>query len=113
MAVDFHGEIMIVPTEQGVGERTQVTNSAWRDQAEEYSPDGRKIAYISDETGDQEVWVYDIASNTRKKLSKYASEKSGITWAPNSQKLAFTADNRIFEVDVATATQKELAHNEA
>jgi len=30
MAVDYHGEIMIVPTEQGVGERTQVTSSPWR-----------------------------------------------------------------------------------
>ncbi|MES2178803.1 MAG: S41 family peptidase [Gemmatimonadota bacterium] len=113
MAVDYHGEIMIVPTESGVGEKTQVTNSAWRDQAEEYSPDGRKIAYISDESGDQEVWVYDIASATRKKLSKYPSEKGGITWAPNSQKLAYTADNRIFEVDVASGAPRELAHNEA
>ena len=32
---------MIVPTEPGVGERTQVTNSAWRDRGETYSPDGR------------------------------------------------------------------------
>src|SRR4051812_11698305 len=31
MAVDYHGEIMIVPTEPGVGERTTVTNAAWRD----------------------------------------------------------------------------------
>ena len=61
MAVDYHGEIMIVPTEQGVGEKTQVTNSPWRERAEEYSPDGRKIAYISDEGGEQQVWVYDIA----------------------------------------------------
>ena len=62
MAVDFHGEIVIVPTEQGVGEKTQVTSSPWRERAEEYSPDGRKIAYISDEGGEQQVWVYDIAA---------------------------------------------------
>ena len=113
MAVDYHGEIMIVPTEQGVGERTAVTNSPWRDQAEEYSPDGRKIAYISDESGDQEVWVFDIAAGTRRKLTKYPAEKSGITWSDNSQKLAYTADNRIFEVDIATAAPRELGHNEA
>ena len=35
MAVDYHGEIVIVPTEQGVGEKTQVTNSPWRERAEE------------------------------------------------------------------------------
>lgn len=113
MAVDYHGEIMIVPTEAGVGERTQVTSSPWRDQAEAYSPDGKKIAYVSDETGDQEVWVFDIAGGTRKKLSAHPSEKSGITWSNNSQKVAYTADNRIFEVDVTGGPARELAHNEA
>ncbi len=113
MAVDYHGEIMIVPTEQGVGERTPVTSSPWRDQAEEYSPDGRKLAYISDESGDQEVWVFDIATGTKKKLTTYPAEKSGITWSANSQKIAYTADNRIFEVDVAGGAARELAHNQA
>ena len=113
LAVDYHGEIMIVPTEQGVGERTQVTNSPWRDVQEEYSPDGKKLAYVSDESGDQEIWVFDLASGGRKKLTKIAAEKSAITWANNSQKLAFTSDNRIFEVDVTGAPARELAHNQA
>ena len=30
VAVDFHGEIFIVPTDAEVGEKTQVTNSSWR-----------------------------------------------------------------------------------
>jgi tricorn protease len=113
LSVDYHGEIMIVPTEPGVGERAQVTNSAWRDRGESYSPDGKKIAYISDETGDQEIWVYDLASGTRRRLSKYPSEKGAITWSNNSQKLAYTADNRIFEVDVAGGEPRQLAQNEA
>ncbi|MGZ7040056.1 MAG: hypothetical protein ACXVJO_17905, partial [Thermoanaerobaculia bacterium] len=58
MAVDYHGEIVVTPTEQGVGERTQITNSAWRERGEVYSPDGRKIAYVSDEGGEQQVWLY-------------------------------------------------------
>ena len=115
MAVDYHGEIMIVPTEQGVGERTQVTSSPWRERSEAYSPDGRKIAYVSDEGGDQEVWLYDIATATRKKLSSSAGEKDNIVWAPNSQKLAYGNDNKIFEVDL-TATggaAREVTHNSA
>ena len=113
LAVDYHGEIMVVPTEQGVGEKMPVTNSPWRDQLEQYSPDGKKIAYVSDESGDQEVWVFDIATNTRKKLSKYPAEKTGLTWSNNSQKIAYTADNRIFEIDVAGGEARLLAHNEA
>ncbi len=74
----IHGEIMIVPTEAGVGEKTQMTNSAWRERNEDYSPDGRKIAYVSDEGGEQQVWVYDVASATRKKLHGAAGEKDNL-----------------------------------
>ena len=113
LAVDFHGEIMIVPAEPGIGEKSQVTSSAWRDRGQTYAPDGRKIAYISDESGDQEVWVFDIATSTRKRLTKQASEKADLTWAPNGQKLAYSAANRIFEVDAGGGEPRELAHNAA
>jgi tricorn protease len=115
MAVDYHGEIMIVPTEQGVGERTQVTSSPWRERSESYSPDGRKIAYVSDEGGDQQVWLYDIATATHKKLSSTAGEKDNVVWAPNSQKLAYGNDNKIFEVDLSATggSAREVTHNPA
>src|SRR5262249_58994118 len=103
----------IVPTETGVGEKTQVTNSAWRDRNEVYSPDGRKIAYVSDEDGEQQVRVYDIASATSKKLTSQPAEKDNLVWAPSSQKLAYGADNKVFEVDVAGGAPRELARNGA
>jgi tricorn protease len=119
VAVDYHGEIMIVPTEPGVGERIPVTHSAWRDRNEVYSPDGRRIAYVSDEGGEQEVWLFDLANGSRKKLTNTPAEKENLTWAPNSQKLAFTADNRLYEIDVAAAAgaasgaAREISHNPA
>jgi tricorn protease len=113
MAVDYHGEIVIVPTEAGVGEKTQMTNSAWRERNEVYSPDGRKIAYVSDESGEQQVWVYDVASATSKKLTAQPAEKDNLVWAPNSQKLAYGADNKVFEIDVLGGAPRELAHNGA
>ncbi len=117
LAVDFHGEIVIVPTEEGVGEKTQVTHSPWRERAQLYSPDGRRIAYVSDESGEEEVWVYDLATGTKRKLTTHESVKADLTWAPNGQKLAYTAANRLFEVDAgpgaAGGTPRELAHNPA
>lgn len=113
MAVDYHGEIVIVPTEQGVGEKTQVTSSPWRERAEEYSPDGRKIAYISDEGGEQQIWLYDIGAATRKKLTASVGDKDNLTWAPNSQKLAFGMDNKIVEVDAVGGPTRDLAKNPA
>ena len=113
LAVDFHGEIVVVPTESGVGERIQVTNSPWRERNQEYSPDGRKIAYISDESGEEEIWVFDLATSQRRKLTTHESVKSNPMWAPNSQKIAFVANNRLYEVDASGGSMRELGHNPA
>jgi tricorn protease len=115
VAVDFHGDIVIVPSEQGIGERTPVATTAWRERNEEFSPDGKKIAYISDESGDQEVWVFDLATGARRRLTNQPSEKANFVWAANSQKLVHTGDNKIWEVDLSAAQPqpKELASNPA
>ncbi|MBL0938871.1 MAG: PD40 domain-containing protein [Gemmatimonadaceae bacterium] len=113
VAVDFHGEIVIVPSEAGVGERMAVTNSPWRERYQTWSPDGRTIAYVSDESGEEEVWVYDLASAQRRKITTQESIKSDLTWAPNSRKLAYSGANRLWEVDVAGGSPRELAFNQA
>jgi tricorn protease len=113
LAVDYHGEIVMVPTESGVGEKMQITASPWRERFQRYSPDGRKLAYVSDESGEEEVWVFDLGTAQRRKLTTHESVKGGLMWAPNSQKLAFTANNRLYEVDVAGGAPRELAHNPA
>ena len=48
LAVDSHGDIkVVVLADQGIGEKTAVATTSWREHSESYSPDGRKIAYIS------------------------------------------------------------------
>jgi tricorn protease len=115
VAVDFHGDIYIVPSEQGIGEKTPLATTPWRENNARYSPDGKKIAYISDESGDQEVWVYDLAGGTRQRITNQQSEKANILWSADSQKLAYTGDNRIWEVDFSSAPPqtRELASNPA
>ena len=113
LAVDFRGEIMIVPTDPTVGEKRQVTASPWRERFQEYSPDGRFLAYVSDESGEEEIWLHTLASGEKKKLTTHESTKSGVTWAPSSQKLAFVAANRLFEVEVPSGRTTELGYNQA
>ena len=115
VAVEAHGEIFIVPAQQGVGEMRRVTTSAWRDRSPLWSPNGRYIAYISDESREEEVWLFDVTAGTRRKLSTHESEKGGLSWSANSAKLLFTGANRLFEVDVtaANAQPRELAFNQA
>ena len=115
VAIDARGDIQLVPSEQGIGEQTPVARTAWKEFGQQFSPDGRTLAYISDESGDQEVWVWDVAGGTRKRLTTQESEKGGIVWAPNSQKLAYTGDNKMWEVELSAAQSvpKLVAANEA
>jgi len=113
VAVDFHGEIVLVPADTGTGEKKLVTRSAWRERFQTYSPDGKKLAYISDESLEEEIWLFDIATAERKKLTTHPSIKSSLTWSPDSRRLAYVAANRLFEVDVASGRSTELGYNRA
>ena len=56
-AIVAHGEIFTVATERGEPQR--VSESPWRDQDVRWSPNGKWIAFVSDRTGRQEVWISD------------------------------------------------------
>jgi tricorn protease len=111
VAVDVRGEIFIVPTEADIGEKVQVTGSPWRERFQQYSPDGTRLAYISDESLEEELWIYDVNTGTKRKLTTQQSVKQDFIWSNNSAKIALDADNRIFDVDPATGRTTEIAHN--
>lgn len=113
IAVDFHGEVFIIPTDPEIGEKAQVTQSSWRDQGAMFSPDGRYVAYLSDESREQEVWIYDRTTGDRRKASTHQSFKDLHAWSPDSKTLAYTAANRLFLVDADGTNTRELAYNEA
>src|SRR6185312_924402 len=54
-AISSHGEIFSIATERGDVQR--VTESPWRDQDPRWSPNGNWIAFISDRSGREEIWM--------------------------------------------------------
>ncbi len=111
LAVDYHGEIFIVPSDPELGEKTMVTQSEWRDRSQTYSPDGKTIAYMSDQSGDEEIWLYDVASAKHRQLTSQESLKGDVTWSHDSKQIVFEADNKLYLVDVASGEITEVAHN--
>jgi tricorn protease len=113
VAVDYHGEIVIVPADSTAGEKTRVTRSPWRDRFAVWSPDGARIAYVSDESREEEIWVYEVDSGERRKLTAHESYKTAPVWSPASDRLAFTAANRLLEIDATSDRVTEVAYNPA
>jgi tricorn protease len=110
-AIDTRGEIFIVPTDPEFGEKRQVTNNSWRQRNQEFSPNGRWMAYTSDESKEEEIWIYDRESSTNKKLTTHPSTKTISGFSPDSTRLAWVANNRLFVTVVDTGVTTDLGYN--
>jgi tricorn protease len=110
-AIDTHGEVFIVPTDPEFGEKRQVTSNSWRQRNQDFSPNGRWLAYTSDESKEEELWVYDREAGTNKKLTTHASFKTIAGFSPDSTRLAWVANNRLFVTVVESGATTELGYN--
>ena len=65
-------------------------SSTRRDFTAEYSPDGKRIAFVSDRSGTREIWVCDRDGLNATKLTSFGGPMvRGQKWSPNSQNIAF------------------------
>ena len=88
--VEARGDIFSVPAENGyVKDLTRTSGVAERYPA--WSPDGKKMAYWSDASGEYELYVAELGKeNDAKKLTSYgAGFRYNLFWSPDSKKLAF------------------------
>src|SRR3546814_19184744 len=53
-----------------------------------WSPDGKRIAYVSFEAGKPVVYVQTLATGTRLPVANFKGNNSAPAWSPNGQKLA-------------------------
>jgi tricorn protease len=104
---EARGEILTVPAEKGdVRNLTRTTSIAERDPS--WSPDGKWIAYFSDESGEYALNLVDqsgLGAVKKISLGDPPSFFYGPTWSPDSKKIAFT-DKRLnfWYVDVDQST---------
>lgn len=100
----FRGDVFSVPAAEGAVYNFTRTPGA-HDRGAVWSPDGKWIAWFSDESGEYQVYVmpYDDPDG-RVCLTSFADGyPSSLTWAPDSRKLYFTTEkNRLMSVDIGT-----------
>jgi dipeptidyl aminopeptidase/acylaminoacyl peptidase len=57
-----------------------------------FAPDGKSIFYISNESGSDQIWRYDIASATATQASNFKTDVSGFKISPDGLKFAIWGD---------------------
>lgn len=112
LAITARGEVFDVPADKGVTRNITRTPGANERQAD-WSPNGKYIAYISDRTGETEIWLQAAEGGEPIQLTKnndtYIRQ---LIWSPDSKKLIYTdRKNRIVEVDITSKTKRTLMQN--
>ncbi|MCE7963504.1 MAG: hypothetical protein DYH05_13570, partial [Acidobacteria bacterium ACB1] len=78
-----------------------------------WSPDGGKIAYVSRETGSDEIYIYDLGSDAHTQITRGGNPfiyKQRPTWSPDGSHLAFKSNDGTpnFQIWLVRADGSEL-----
>lgn len=109
---EAHGEILTAPAEKGdIRNITHSPGVADRDPA--WSPDGKWIAYFSDESGEYALHLSDqtgLGEVKKIELGKSPSFFYSPTWSPDSKKVAYSdVHSTLWYVDIDNPTPVKVA----
>lgn len=103
------------PTTLSVIEEKQLTTHTAIDDYPAWSPDGKKIVFTSDRSGNFDIWVMDADGSSQKQLTINQELDSHPAWSPDGKNIAFWSErlgNRdIWVMDDEGGNQKQLTVN--
>jgi tricorn protease len=108
--LEFRGEIVTVPAEKG-DPRNITQTPGVNERSPRWSPDGKSIAYFSDESGEYALHVRN--QDGKGEVKKFKLNGSGFydepVWSPDNEKISF-ADNSwsLYWIDLKTGAIKKI-----
>ncbi|HEY3380670.1 MAG TPA: S41 family peptidase [Vicinamibacterales bacterium] len=95
--ISTRNQIFTIATDRG--DITVLANDkgASRNESPQWSPDGRTIAFVSDRSGRQEVYVVDANGRNLKKITDLDTDKGPILWTPDSKAVLYgSTDKKLY-----------------
>lgn len=108
---DARGDIFTVPAEHGEIRNLTRTQGV-REHSPAWSSDGTAIAYLSDASGEYELWMRrsDGIGKARKLTSGSATWYFSLRWSPDSKRIAYADVNGgLHWIDVSSGTVHDVA----
>ena len=75
----------------------QLTDTKEQEMNPVWSPDSKKIAFISNKNGSFQAYVMDFPKGNIKQLTNMENDVSNILWSPNGKFLSFTSDVKLLQ----------------
>jgi tricorn protease len=113
--VGARGDVFTVPAKNGAT-RNLTQSPGVHERNAVWSPDGKWIAYVSDQSGEDEIWIrpQDGSGEPRALTSGADTYKYEIVWSPDSKRIAWTDKlNRLQFVEVESKQVTLVAQSEA
>jgi TolB protein len=77
-----------------------------------WSPDGRRLAYVSFESGNSEIFIQDLSTGAREKVSSFRGINSGPAFSPDGRSLALTLSKggspEIYVMDLGSRALRQV-----
>jgi tricorn protease len=100
--ISARGQILTIATERGDITRVAPDKMASRNQMPKWSLDGKHIAFVSDRSGRDEIWISDPEGRNPRKITDLDNEKGAPIWTPDSKSLLYVAGGkRLYNYTVA------------
>jgi len=79
-----------------------------------WSPDGRKIAYVSNETGSPQIYVYDVSTGSKRRITFSGDYNTSPSWSPKGDWIAYSGlvegHHHIFIVNSETLSVMQITN---
>jgi dipeptidyl aminopeptidase/acylaminoacyl peptidase len=80
------------------------------------APDGGQIAYLSEKSGNPELWLWDVAEGRDRQLTRLGARINAFAWSPDARAIAFAAMRDgsfdVWVVSVADAAVRRVTSGE-
>jgi dipeptidyl aminopeptidase/acylaminoacyl peptidase len=83
-------QIYLLPTDGG--DPRAITNEPQSSLSPRWSPDGKRIAFISARDGESQIWTIEPETGTVKKITNISTGADAPLWSPDGKWIAFTSE---------------------